>query len=403
MSFDLARGLRDLSNEPAVPDEAVPLLTVRSRVRRARAVRTAGVGMASAAAAVALGVAVQAAPFQDAPTPPAEQTPVVEPTRTPTTSPTTPAPEPTPEQTPDPTAPPVTTDRPLVALTPEGRLVRLDPDTGEAREEVVSGLGVTPDATVAVAPDGESAYVQIDAADGELPSIIRVSLLDGTTQDVASGWDPAISPDGTTLAFLGPAPGTDPLATRGLTLLDLATQSVRHLPDDEWCGDCERVVTGPTWSPDGRQVAVLRGSTAELSGLQVTVVDVDTAQSVDDGRVVPTQRDAEGSGRVTSPEDQVFLPDGRLAVLLRTMATGADPAVTDAVSVDLLDPATGAVTATIEGPAADGGRLTGAGDGLALVTEHLVPGGQGGPTRLHLWDGTGAFREVGEGLVAVAG
>jgi WD40-like Beta Propeller Repeat len=418
MSYDLAHGLRELSNEPYVPEDAVPLFTVRSRVRRARAIRTAGVGAVSAAAAVTLGVVVQAAPFQDGPTPPAEPTtPVVEPIPTPTPSPTVdpapsptvePAPSPTVEPTPQPPAPVVepspqedagATDRPLVALTADGRLVVLDPGTGEVRDEVATGFGDTVhDGTVTVAPDGETAYVVAQTTDGPL-SIHRVSLVDGAREVVvANGWDPAISPDGATLAYLGPRPGTEPGTTMGLNLLDLATENVRHLPDEEWCGDCERLVLEPTWSPDGRQIALGIGFASEPAGTDVTVVDVATARDLGDGRVLATRTEPEGSGRLAFDEDQVYLPDGRLAVLMRTVTIAEDR---DTYSVDLLDAATGDITATVEGPVANAAHLAPNVEGLGLVTEHTVAGGTGTSLRLHVWDGTGEFRQIGEGIVAV--
>src|SRR3712207_5748585 len=139
---------------------------------------------------------------------------------------------------------------------------------------------------------------------------------------------------------------------------------------------------------------------------EVRIVDLATARTLADSRVLDTRREPQ-AGTQRDPVDPVYLPDGRLAVLMTTVFVGGDPSgeYGDFISVDVLDPTTGDVSATVQGPVAFSGDLAPAGKGLALVSEHLnLDGGSGVvPRRLHVWDGTGdAFRELGGRIVAAA-
>ena len=405
MDYDLTRGLRDFGAEAEVPDEVVPLADVVTRVRRARTMRGAAVGLVGAAAVIALAVGVQAVPFRPVPGPPAEPTPApTSPAPTPTPTPTppgVPAPTPTTE-----TVPPVAPPPPVVALTPDGTLQMLDPGTGALRAEVTTDLGDAYLGSVSVAPDGDVAYVQAIGESGWPPEIYRVSLTDGSIDLVATGWYPAVSPDGGTLAFIGSRPGADPDTSMGLNLLELATGDIRHLPDEEWC-ECERLLPRPAWSPDGRQIAVSLGFGGLIEDADVTVVDVATAQSLGDGRVFGTREEPEGSPRLlTHAADPTYLPDGRLAVLYVTVETdenvsAASPA---GASVEILDPATGEVTATVPAPDLLEGWLSTVGDGLVLVTvQQPADLADRDDWALHRWDGAGSFREIAQGVLAASG
>lgn len=410
MDFDLTRGLRDLSDQPTVPDEVVRVPAVLSRVRRARALRTAGVGAASVAAVVALAVAVQASPFRDEPAPPADPTPTVEPT--PSVEPT-----PRPTATPTPTAPPVeepdepVAAGPAVALTDDGRLVTLDPATGAEVRQVATGLTIGAwDGLLAVSPDGAHAYV-VDGAlpgDGEPPTIQRITLADGAAQDVAQGWSPAVSPDGSTLAFLAARPGDDPYTSLGLNLLDLAEGSVRYLPDDEWC-ECERVVTTPAWSPDGTQIAIGVGWGGLLSDVDVVVVDLATAQTLGDARRLATTPDPaapEGEMRLITRLSQAYLPDGRLVIGSRVQ--GADALASEwawdaGALLEVVDPSTGAVLVTHDLPPGSPEALAVAPDGSAVLVA-LGAWTEGASTtgRLLRWEPGAGVGELATGFRAVA-
>ncbi|MBX9245673.1 PD40 domain-containing protein [Actinotalea ferrariae] len=396
MDFDLTRGLRDLSDQPAVPDEAVPVGAVLARVRRARALRNAGVGVASTAAVVALAVAVQTAPFREEPAPPAD------PTRS--ASPTPDLSEPTPTEVPD--APPPTeapvepvANRPLVASTSDGRLVVLDPETGSELSEVPTGLAPLEIDGVTVSPDGGTAYFQSALPTEHGYPIYRVPLGGGSAELVTHGRTPSLSPDGDTLAFVAPAPGAPPdVDSSGVHLLELATGTVRYLPDEDFCR-CDRVVTTPEWSPDGQHIAIGLGYGERLSDVDIVVVDLADAPSLQAGRILP--RSSGGANQFVTRPLHVYMPDGRLAVASLSQLDDHTLPGEDVLTIELVDPSTGAVTQTLSAPAGSPRDLSVAADGqtLLLTTERYeddVP-----RTLLHRWDGT-TFVGLAEGVLGTA-
>lgn len=365
MEFDLQRGLRDLSSTPAVTPD-VPVERVLTRVHRGRALRATAVGVASLAVVVGAAVAVYAAPWQPVP-------PVVTPT--PTIEPT---PTPTPDVTPDPTpsaAPTPVPELQLVALTSAGDIVVIDPATGGTDKVLASGLPIATSnpCTLALSPDGAVAYV--DSADRQ---VLRVTLADGTTEVVADGFNAEVSPDGLTLAFAGR--DDDAGWGTGLWLLDLATGSRRHIPDELAVADAPRVTTGPAWSPDGGTVYVANGWD---EGSSILAVDVAGTARLGDARVVGPQDDA------LSWATPSVRADGSLAVFVRDM--GFEP--TDAsMNITFVDPATGAPGTRIDTP----GRW------VADLAAHPTDGSlvvvftDGA---LAIWDGS-ELREVAAGFEA---
>lgn len=322
MDFDLQRGLRDLNNAPRFDGDVVELDRVIRRVHRGRAVRTAAVGVTSAAAVVALAATVQAVGFRGDAAPPAVTqsagpTPSVEPT--PSLQPTpTPAPPPS---TAEPTvAPPAVVETPnIVALTVDGELVLLDAATGERVALIRDGFtplrdGVAPRGHLALTPDRRHAFVSEPPADGGENTIVRVSLEDGSRQDVAFGYSPAVSPDGRTLAYIGSDAGADPLGdpsteSRGVYLLDLTTGEAREIRDPA-CVACDRVLGSLAWSPDGSSIVLEAGASELTQWIDVVVVDV-TATSLDEARILlPASADGEGAASWHLP---TFMADGRLA------------------------------------------------------------------------------------------
>lgn len=407
MEYDLSRGLRALSNEPTVPAEVVPLGAVVARARRARTLRLTGIATGSAAAVVALALAVQAAPFRDTATPPAGPTPTA--TAAPTTTPTT---TPTPTPTPTPTSePPVVAARPLVGLTWDGRLLLrlLDPGTGEVRSEVAPDIGLPAGRTLAVTPDGTAAFVTAAPVDRGWDSLLyRVSLADGSAQQVADGWDPAVSPDGRTLAFVGPQPGDESETLFAVHLLDLATGAVRYLTGEQYCG-CELLPGEPTWSPDGRQLAVGLGYPDSEYSVDLAVVDVTGAGAAGPPQLLDAPA-AGPDGRARYRASPAYLPDGRLATLLMTDEPAVDGLGEDVpvpVGVELLDPDSGAVTGTVALPELERTARVGlstVGDRVVLVVHDVGDDGAAyAPQGTYVQDGAGGFRLVGTGFEAAAG
>lgn len=253
MPLDLQRGLRTLSAAPRLGSEPVPVDVVLTRVRRRRARRTVGASLAGVAVVVGLAVAVRTTPWSDEPIPPAVTTsPAPAPSSTPAPTPAAP--------TAGPDREPVATPPPLVALTSAGDLVLLDPTTGSQVRTVMTGLAPrdADHARVALSPDRQDAYVEVEVDAEPYAQVVRVSLADGSSEVVAQGSAPAVSPDGRVLATVGTRPGGSHDLDRGVNLLDLESGETTHVPDLE-CVACERVVTDVTWSADARELFVVVG------------------------------------------------------------------------------------------------------------------------------------------------
>lgn len=167
---------------------------------------------------------------------------------------------------------------------------------------VVLGGGPDRDCEPAVSPDGRTvAYVT--SCDGSLPTIILRPVRGGRLRRLVVGTDPAWSPDGTAIAFAGHFDlGVHIVSARGRA-------RPRMLVD---------VGFSPAWSPDGRELAVGR------AGGGIVIVDVDGRRPP---RVLRT-----GGG--TEPD---WSPDGRLIVfrsarsqlrVIRSDGTGQTRALT---------------------------------------------------------------------------
>ncbi|WP_237728045.1 hypothetical protein [Cellulomonas sp. APG4] len=320
MGYDLGAGLRRLSDSADLPTAPVEPDDVVRSVRRRRAVRTGLTAGLGTAAVLALAVAVQAAPWATQDPPPAAPTPTHERTIEPAPEESeSPEPEeetespPTVEDEPEPPPPP-----PALGLTVDGHLVELDPGTGEVlrtvREAAARTSGADAWSTWDLAVDRERGVAYVADGQWEDARIQRVDLATGAAETlVTSGWSPAVSPDGVTLAYIGPPPGGDG-QLYGLNLLDLATGEVRHVPDDT-CTACERVFGSPAWSSDGTEVHVVAGWFDSPYATEVLTIDVvpgAESASVEAGAVLGPTTDTEEWGvawnRVAS------LGDGRLLV-----------------------------------------------------------------------------------------
>jgi len=99
--------------------------------------------------------------------------------------------------------------------------------------------------------------------------ILSAALLGGCTFFGQQGpaftnWEPALSPDGTTLAYESPVDGTLELFTR-----DLETAAIRRLTEndvEDW---------SPSWSPDGRRIAF---ASSRDKNADLYVIDIETLE-----------------------------------------------------------------------------------------------------------------------------
>lgn len=185
---------------------------------------------------------------------------------------------PTPE--PSPTAEPESSP-PIVALTEGGALVELDPVSGEVLRTVATNEHWI---DLALTADGTTAYLTAQDLDkpvtgpGWSDEVQRVSLVDGASEPVATGWSPAVSPDGRALAYVGVIDVAndvqqDPPYSRALIVLDLTTGGTTVVVDNE-CVECGRVVDAPRWAPDGSTVYLQVGWGDTSMGTSTVVVAV---------------------------------------------------------------------------------------------------------------------------------
>lgn len=399
MEYDLPRGLHDLAQTPAVgplaPDDVI------TRVRRGRALRTTAVTVASAAVIIGAAALVNAAPWDTTPVPPA----------TPTPAPTQDHnPEPTPDHTPEPTGEPEPTEPPIVALTTNGDLVLLDPETGEIIEVVTSDESLR--GPISLTEDRSFAY---PGRDGPPSDVVRVSLADGSTTTVVEGHSPSLSPDSRTLAYIAQynINHPDDSEWRSLALLDLVTGEAQYLADNT-CGGCGRRIDQPAWSLDGSRLYVSAGFVDGLiPSLSVLEVVPGLTPTLDDARVIlADSTEREHLGHPT------FLPDGRLAFVGvvdgRTgPLDGSGPEGPIWGVVGVVDPATSEIVELHQFPElrsidAEGRHVTWTNDAAASPTEPTLAivvedwsNPSEGRFHLYLWEDDNELRLLVEGIVAV--
>jgi hypothetical protein len=209
----------------------------------------------------------------------------------------------------------------IVAVTKAGALVQLDPATGAVRDTLVAS-GVTGD-EISVAANGTVYYATGSGCTGTIKSVPAGG---GTPTVVTSGWDPAVSQDGTKLAYAdqpgavqtcpGWAAGTPGKAFRlGIRTLSggAAAKAIPQLPAGQ------QGLPGPishlSWAPDNRHLAVSIASVQDNEGWAVNIVDTASAQSYADGpgvSSVPVTGDP--TPQQSYLREGVYMPGGNLFV-----------------------------------------------------------------------------------------
>lgn len=212
----------------------------------------------------------------------------------------------------------------IVAVTSAGALVTLDPANGSITSTLVSG-GVLGD-EISVSPDGSTVYFA--AGQGCKPEIESVSVSGGTPATVTQGELPAISPDGTKLAFT-----REPPMTSGCTpspanfaksfklvirALSSGAEQVLPLPPGQQSGGLPSPISHLSWAPDNTNLAVSISQLQDNEGWAVNLVDTSVAKYY-----TPPGPD---SGVLTVPvtglpatqrsylREGIYLPDGNLFI-----------------------------------------------------------------------------------------
>lgn len=234
------------TNWEAVADQ----LAARRRARRVR------VGIVAGAAAAAAGIAGLA--VSDRTTD--ESVRVIPPAVPPSTAPAT---------TTATTAVETGMPRYLVATRRDGEIAVVDSADGSVvRVLVPAGReradAIPPAGSVALTPDGRVVYFARAGGAGSCGTIHRVPVAGGAEELVAQGVTPAVSPDGTKLAYVAHEPEAAPegqgCRLHRLVIRDLATGAERFTTNYEPNVDTiQDVLFGTSWSPDSRYVAVEAG------------------------------------------------------------------------------------------------------------------------------------------------
>jgi len=206
----------------------------------------------------------------------------------------------------------------IVAVTRAGALVLLGSRHGQVIKTLVPG-GVRGD-EISVSPDHGTVYFSV--RHGCLGQIESVPVAGGSPTVIADGTVPAISPDGTRLAYAtaplqtGACIGNANELTKGYTLvirtLSTGTQAVYpQLPPGQDTG-LPAPISHLSWSPDGSNLAVSILSIQDNEGWNLILLNPATARDYLTGagdQPVPA-----GTPQGSYWREGVYMPNGNLFV-----------------------------------------------------------------------------------------
>jgi hypothetical protein len=208
----------------------------------------------------------------------------------------------------------------MVAVTTAGALVALNPATGVVEQTLVPS-GVTGD-EISVSSGGQ---VYFAVQNGCTSTIEEVAAGGGPTAQITAGSLPAISPDGSKLAYASQPTlsAACPFNTNNFlplyhlavrTLSSGATESLAMVPANQFSG-LPIPISHVSWAPDNRRVAVSIASSQDNEGWGVYLVDTATAQDYAAGAgtaLLPV------TGQPTPQQsylrEGVYMPNGNLFV-----------------------------------------------------------------------------------------
>lgn len=206
----------------------------------------------------------------------------------------------------------------LVAVTKAGALVLLGSRHGQVIRTLVAG-GVRGD-EISVSPDHSTVYFSV--RHGCLGQIESIPVAGGSPTVIADGTVPAISPDGTRLAYAtaplqtGACIGNASDLTKAYTLvirtLSTGTQAVYpQLPAGQDTG-LPAPISHLSWSPDGGTLAVSILSIQDNEGWNLILLNPATARDYLTG--AGTQSVPAGTPQGSYWREGVYLPNGNLFV-----------------------------------------------------------------------------------------
>jgi hypothetical protein len=210
----------------------------------------------------------------------------------------------------------------IAAVTTHGALVLLNPVRGAVTRTLVPS-GVVGD-EISAAPDGSTIYYTTHSADCT-DEIRSIPAGGGQPDTIAFGLLPAVSPDGTKLAFARePAASPDCVPSEAdltaqykvviHTLSSGTEKSMPMLPAAQSSG-LPAPISHLSWGPDNNQLAVSISSVEDNEGWNVVIVNTGTASYYEDGpgtKAIPVTGTPNARGSYY--REGVFLPDGNLFV-----------------------------------------------------------------------------------------
>lgn len=210
----------------------------------------------------------------------------------------------------------------VVAVTTAGALVRVDPSSGSATQTLVRS-GVLGD-EISVSPDGSTVYFA--AKQGCKGVVESVPIGGGSPTAIGQGELPAISPDGSKLAFAiepsltqGCFPATPHLAPLYKLVIRAVNSGAEHvlpLPPQVSKGGLPSPISHLSWAADSTRLAVSTSAVQDNEGWNVWIVDTSVAKYyVQPGSGV-TFVPVTGSPTAQRSylREGIFLPDGNLFI-----------------------------------------------------------------------------------------
>jgi len=212
----------------------------------------------------------------------------------------------------------------IVAVTTAGALVVLNPANGSVTQTLVPS-GVTGD-EISVSPDGQSVYfTEVAGCHSEVES---VSISGQNLTAIAPGQLPAISPDGTKLAyttepvqtdkcFLNPTkPSVTDLYKIVVKTLNSGTVQDIGLPAEVIKSQLLPPISHLSWSSDGTAIAVSTSTVEDNEGWNLAVLTLASAKyyAGTEGGITNIPVTGSPTPQRSYIMEGVFLPDGNFFV-----------------------------------------------------------------------------------------